>query len=191
MLRALLRHSNGEELYMVDGSGDTPVHAVVQGQNLNYLKIMLQAHPSCIWRENAVGRTPAELAMSAWLQGRVTSVPDISASDNHHNGPWSLQPLTSRRPEGFVEKTEAVDGFDTRIWKLCKERMKAAPAKRKLISLNEANEVAKRLAATESSRKRRHRSQDGEEEEEEEEDAMDAVIRDEVSDWYGQSTDIW
>jgi hypothetical protein len=195
MLRTLLSHSNSEELYMVDGSGDTPVHDVVQAQNLNYLKIMLEAYPSCIWRENAVGRTPAELAMSVWLQSRVTSVPDVNAADNNYNSPWSLQPLTYRRPEGFVEETGSAEtSVETRVWKLCQERMKVAPAKRKVISLNEANEVAKKLAATEASRKTRRRSRDDEEEEEEDEDEDDKKddgIRDEVSDWYGQSEDIW
>jgi hypothetical protein len=192
MLRTLLGLSNGEELYMVDGSGDTPVHDVVQAKNLNYLSIMLEAQPGCIWRENAVGRTPAELAMSSWLARRVTRAPDVGQGEYSYQSPASMQPIVSRPPEGFAEGAapENEKGMEVRVWEMCQERVRAAPAKRKLISLSEANEVAKRLAATEAARRVRYRGND-EDDEDDEEDATELVIHDEVSDWYGQSKEVW
>ena len=193
MLRTLLGLSNGEELYMVDGSGDTPVHDVVQAQNLNYLSIMIEAQPGCIWRENAVGRTPSELAMGSWLQARVTKVPDLNPGDYTYMLPWGMQPMLNRAPKGFVDSTAAEEkSMETRVWDMCQERMTAAPAKRKLISLSQANEVSKRLAATEAARRVRYRARNDEaEDEDEEEEKVGFIIHDEVSDWYGRSGEVW
>jgi hypothetical protein len=192
MLRTLLGLSNGKELYMVDGSGNTPVHGVVQVKNLNYLSIMLEAQPACIWRENAVGRTPAELAMSSWLQTRVATAPAIDHQvEYQHLTPWHMQSMVNRKPEGFVEKaTKGEKSLETLMWEMCQECMKAAPSKRKLISLSEANEVAKRLAATEAARRRRYRGKN-EDEDDEDEEQKNITIHDEVCDWYGQSEDVW
>jgi hypothetical protein len=197
MLRTLLGLSNGEELYMVDGSGDTPVHDIVQAQNLNYLSIIIKAQPGCIWRENAVGRTPAEVAMGSWLQKRVSQAPGVNHGDYpyHYNMPWSMQQMLDRAPEGFVGSEAAAEkSMEARVWELCQELMAAAPAKRKLISLSEANEVAKRLAATQTAHRvnyYRGRNEDADDEDEEEEKA-NVVIHDEVSDWYGKDfTKVW
>jgi hypothetical protein len=190
MLRTLLGMTNGEELYMVDGSGDTPVHDVVQAKNLNYLNILLEAHPGCIWRENAVGRTPAELAMSTWLQKRVAKAPDVNQGEYTYQLPWAMQPILTRVSEGFVGLMEPQETMETRVWQMCQERMRASPAKRKLISLSEANEVAKRLAATEKTRRVRHRRRD-EDVDDEEEEKMGIVIHDEISDWYGMPREGW
>jgi hypothetical protein len=189
ILRMLLNYSNGEDLYMVDGSGDTPVHKVVQAQNYTFLKVMLDAYPSCIWRENAVGRTPAELAMGTWLRKRVTSTPIIGAlQENNYDTKGRLLPYVQRKPGSFVRASGDGKSMEDRIWELCQECMNATPAKRKLIPLNEANEVAKRLAATEASRNYRYGNRV--EEEEEEGDGKE-VFTDEVSDWYGGSAATW
>jgi hypothetical protein len=140
IFRALLKHAKGPELKMVDGSGETLAHTLVNHQQTRLLKVLLEFQPQALLRENAVGRTPWDLAQDKWLAGQVGSAPELSKLE---------QLLIHRRPESFRSKEKTNDGsegeFDE-IWKLCQAHVEECPGKRVLVSLNEANEVARRLA---------------------------------------------
>ncbi|KAI9869623.1 MAG: hypothetical protein M1830_005284 [Pleopsidium flavum] len=74
-------------------------------------------------------------------------------------------------------KASAVETNVIRTWRVCEETAKKYPGKRKLVSLNDANEVSKRLAKKKSKQSDvKDKNQNGEEK------ASD--LKDEVSEWY-------
>lgn len=87
----------------------------------------------------------------------------------------NYRPLDGREPETFTankrdgdsddEMDEVSDGERTRTWMVCREFAEKEPRARILVSVNEAREVAKRLAE----KKKRQREEDEEKEKEKEE----------------------
>lgn len=146
-LNLLLSSSGPEALSMISGNGDTPVHSVVSAQQADYLTAMLDFAPDCIFRENAVGRTPAEVARALWLGTQVQEPPIVGLGAQEWNAPENKRPLLSRSIGWFDSCGAKKESKEAEIWRICRERMEAGMSrKRKLVSLAEANEVAKRLA---------------------------------------------
>jgi hypothetical protein len=144
ILRTVLKYSQGEELDMIDGSGDTPVHTAVSSNQKELLGIMLEMKPESIWRENAVGRTPAEVARDSWLASIVSSAPSLGTRAFQCTEEWK-NPLVKRSPQSFLKGRTVRKTPVHETWELCKKHMETHPENRKLVSLNEANEVARRL----------------------------------------------
>lgn len=185
MLKLLLHYSKGEELEMLDGAGDTSLHTAIMRNHVSVVKVLVESKPTLIYRENAVGRTPAEIAHDRLLEERFAkpSAPAPAPS-------FKLEDLEGRKPETFIhkarlqgktpeekremlgkvglsqdydpedivkifasmglEKGQNKDELTARvqkqvIWDLCQTAMAKNPDKRRLVSLNEANDVAKRL----------------------------------------------
>ena len=140
-LKMLLNYSNGEELGMVDGAGETPLHTLVTSNKPNLMRILLDHDPMLLYRENATGRTPAEVAYENYMAPKLQAGKQVVRM-------WRQprQNVVDKRPEEFVKS----DGKspESLPWDVCKEYMELFPGKRKLVSLNEANEVARRLAET-------------------------------------------
>ena len=172
VLKLLLKISGGVELEMLNGAGDTVLHTAVMAADAPLVRSILEFRPSLMYRENAVGRTPAEIA-----QGKVTSekfkspsTPSVPTGSQN-----SVSDLKGRLPAQFVsEKETATNESDvSKVWKVFQETMEKYPSKRRLVSLNEANDVAKRLGEQYSSSRYfsiQARGEDEEEEEEKEED---------------------
>ncbi|KAF2503033.1 ankyrin repeat protein [Lophium mytilinum] len=143
MLRAILDFSSKtgyENLELLDGAGDTPVHMATRLQLHDCLKLMLERRPDLLYRENATGRTPAEMAEDAYIAERVKNVPQFEKVNTS---------IVDRPQESFVEGAENEAKKPTereKIWTLFRTILAEKPAKRRLVSLFEANEVAKRLA---------------------------------------------
>lgn len=192
-VQLILDFSKGEDLTIVNGEGDTPVHAAVRYGNDAVLRTMLQYRPELILRENASGRTPFELAQDAYFAKEVFENPPlIDTHGGHHHyalntrRPWRLArirdntALLSRKPETFVEGSVDRRSGAEKVYEVCLEfRDKALKdgLKRKLVSLVEANEVAKRLALRkggDENRQRRRRDANGE----------DEIVGDEVAAWW-------
>ncbi|KAK0647124.1 hypothetical protein B0T16DRAFT_354017 [Cercophora newfieldiana] len=172
VVKLLLKFSGGAELEMLNGAGDTVLHTAVMDSSAPLARTLLEFRPSLMYRENAVGRTPAEVA-----QGRVTSeklrapqTPSIPTSQN------SVSDLKDRSPDKFVPETTGSTTEDSdvsKVWKVFTETMEKHPSKRRLVSLNEANDVAKRLGEQYSSSRYfsiQARGDDDEEEPEKEDD---------------------
>lgn len=184
MLKLLLEYSKGEELEMLNGAGETCLHTAVMQNMLSIAQVLVEFKPKLLYRENAVGRTPAELAHDRLTEKRF-SKPDRLWLDKRVN----IQTLLNTKPEDFVakntlknksleEKQELLasvglsgsysdeeiprimgsmgskeyqnHSLDTKatkevMWALCLEAMQIHPINRRLVSLNEANDVAKRL----------------------------------------------
>lgn len=166
--------SNYECLELLDGSGDTPLHWAVREQVTEHAIAFLARRPDLVHHENSIGRTPLEIAQDAYLASRVSDVPKL----NTYSVDVSMRHIDPAAARYVPQRTPASEA----IWKACGEAAARAPGKRKLVSLLDANEVAKRLAKRQavSLKERMGRTEDDGEEVEEE------VVRevDEVRDWY-------
>ncbi|EXA52954.1 hypothetical protein FOVG_00985 [Fusarium oxysporum f. sp. pisi HDV247] len=184
MLKLLLEYSKGEELEMLNGAGDTCLHTAIMTGMIAAVRVLVEFKPSLVYRENAVGRTPAELAHDKLTSQKFTmpdkpSIKDRNrvhdtlrknseefiqeaAMDAHSTEQRrSLESLglsDTYKPQEVplilasmgVEKNRSSKRLESRsidlvLWDLCRTTMKQHPGKRRLVSLNEANDVAKRL----------------------------------------------
>ncbi|KAL8804903.1 MAG: hypothetical protein Q9182_002305 [Xanthomendoza sp. 2 TL-2023] len=178
-------------LTMMDGSGQFPLHIAVKSSHAEMVKLMLEYDPSLLARENAMGQTPLELAHSMYVRECAKGNPDI-----HHLG---YKPLDRRDAKEFAPRdakggkdADAVDDGDedwnndiTRTWAICRVCSEKNPRKRKLVSVIEAREVAKRLADKNKKKREEMEETDGELKAEESGDGggKKEVKRDEVDGW--------
>lgn len=154
ILRVLLdfAESTGQKhLELLDGAGNTPLHNAVKGHLPQNLKLMIERRPDLLHRESATGNTPFEMAVDAWVDEVSKSPPTIPTEDSSS---WSdrekheYKDLINGSPESFAEEKDK-DPRTARqiICDLCRKHSQPGGQKRKLVTLYEANEVAKRLAA--------------------------------------------
>jgi hypothetical protein len=135
--------SNQKFLELLDGAGNTPVHECLKRGFSQVLEPILDHRPDLLYRENATGSTPLDMAVDAWVNETTRTVPKVAVSEGcspqWHN-------LAKRRTEWFIKnkdwRTEA-----QMMVEVCQKRAQQSSQKRKLVSLFEANEVAKRLAS--------------------------------------------
>ncbi|KAF3031839.1 hypothetical protein E8E12_001475 [Didymella heteroderae] len=148
-LRLLLDFSQGVDLSLVNSEGDTPVHAVARYGAERILRIMLDLRPDVLFRENASGRTPYEMARDAWLTSKVFNGPpniQVNQPGQRYYGAPPTSKILHQSTESFLQNCSRVKSES--VWDVCQEfEEKNRGRKRKLVSLMEANEVAKRLAA--------------------------------------------
>ncbi|KAK2683117.1 hypothetical protein RAB80_001063 [Fusarium oxysporum f. sp. vasinfectum] len=184
MLKLLLEYSKGEELEMLNGAGDTCLHTAIMTGMIAAVRVLVEFKPSLVYRENAVGRTPAELAHDKLTSQKFTMPDKPSIKDRNR-----VHDTLRKNSEEFIQEA-AMDAHSTEqrrsleslglsdtykpqevplilasmgveknrsskrlesgsidlvLWDLCRTTMKQHPGKRRLVSLNEANDVAKRL----------------------------------------------
>jgi ankyrin repeat protein len=189
---AVLQFSKGEDLGIVNGEGDTPLHAAVRYGADTVLRTMLECRPELLHRENATGRTPYEMAGDAYLANEVFNDPPSLVIGHDPYGrnqrlryrrraQQDTSGILAKKPESFVEPAEDERSAVDKVWLVCKEfAAKSEGTKRKLVSLIEANEVAKRLAF----RKGRKNEEDVGNEATEKEKDDEEVKGDEVDVWF-------
>lgn len=158
----ILRRSEGAELGMIDGEGGTCLHHAVLDTNLEFCEYLIGCDPCLINRENSTGRTPYEVVEDIVLASTFKEVPTLAGADTYYYFHRHYQQLQSRRQSlihrpnsSFVQPdTSAEAGIDS-IWKLMQKTKAGLQAAGKdnriLVTLNEANEVARRLSAREQS----------------------------------------
>ncbi|KAI1176036.1 ankyrin repeat protein [Nemania sp. FL0916] len=143
ILKLLLEFSKGEELEILNGSGDTVLHSAVMRSLPKQTKVILETNSKVLYRENAVGRTPVEIASDIFISTKVEGLPQINTKSNTS----FAKDLVAKQPEVFLK--EAKGGSKPRqdaTWDVVQEYLaKTEGSKRRLVSLNEANDVAKRL----------------------------------------------
>lgn len=163
--------STGQKhLELLDSSGSTPVHSAVKFQLPRILKLMCDRRPDLLQRENATGYTPADLAKDAWVAEATYDPIDYRGKNNSWliDGNISAYSITKDPPESFIPGEEDDDKRSERkkIYDLCcQTASESGGVKRKLVTLFEANEVAKRLA-TRSNESRNGRGSDEQKEDE-------------------------
>lgn len=146
MARMLLSmYSAGAELDLVDGSGETPLHTATAHQSFEICQAILEMDPTLIHRENATGLTSYEMAENKMLARKFKAVETTSEHCRHRVS------LVDQPHEDFVKTPNMEPSDEQKIWDLMREtkaRLEASgEAQRKLVTLNEALEVARRLAA--------------------------------------------
>jgi ankyrin repeat protein len=141
VFQILLEYSKGADLEIMDGAGDYPLGVLAQSTNFSTTEAVIKHNPALIYKENAVGMTIVDIVDNAYLRERLASPPPID-----HDRPVSVMDRNAAdfqpQKEGSVSQTTAA-----RNWSIVHEAASLRPGKRQLVSLFEANEVAKRLAA--------------------------------------------
>lgn len=188
MLELLLEYSKGSELDMLNGAGDTCLHTATSGKLLSVVRILIKFNPQLLYRENAVGRTPAELAKDeqvgqAFAKPHSTSFRNRRQSDkivddrvdrlkntsNSTDSRSSGQLKAKLEMAGLNSDYSAADAshilaqmglgeykgvkqshLETKttkqvMWDLVSTTLAKHSGRRRLVSLNEANDVARRL----------------------------------------------
>lgn len=149
ILKLWLKYSEGIELDMIDGTGNSPLHTLIASRRQDHAEILLELRPELLVRENATGRTPFEIAWDNYNAQAVSKDSSLAQRNRYHYyGQDSSVSLTTKNPQEFVEDESKKSGKVDPIWDLCQRFAKDLSAKRRLVTLNEANEVARRLAET-------------------------------------------
>jgi ankyrin repeat protein len=154
IVRKILDFAQGtgqKHLEVLNGAGNSVVHDAVRFQVPKTLGLMLEHRPELLHLENATGSTPKELAETAWVSD-VTKDPPSLDSNRHNYNYHSRECVACRSPESFVEENlEAKDEklHSRGVYEACRDWAckEQTSKKRKLVTLFDANEVAKRLAA--------------------------------------------
>ncbi|KAF9876431.1 ankyrin repeat protein [Colletotrichum karsti] len=152
VLKLILDYSKGDELDTLNGLGDSVLHTVVMNTNKLLTKALLEYKPKLLYRENAVGRTPAEIAREEVTSEKFAEPDNISFSFNEYSNSSSPAGLVDRDVGSFAPKDEEENKnpkplTDSQyVWEIVRAALESHPdTKRRLVSLNEANDVAKRL----------------------------------------------
>jgi ankyrin repeat protein len=138
------KDTGNEHLELLDGSGDTPLHHVVRAGIVGCAEVIVKYRPDLLHHENSVGRTPYELAEDAFITSCVANEPEISGK--------GFCNLVNQSPSAFTmqskDKQQEYAHHPKRMWRFFEKFAKENPSsgKRRLVSLLDANEVAKRLA---------------------------------------------
>lgn len=143
LLMDLAESTNQKHLELLDRSGNTPVHEAIKKGLHQVLELMLDRRPDLLYRENATGNTPLEMAVDAWINDTTRHAPKRPLGYNNDSPLW--QNAISRHPCLFVEGSN-LKSIQEIMLHVCQKRAQQQPRKRRLVSLFEANEVAKRLA---------------------------------------------
>lgn len=143
---------SGKELGMFNGAGDTVMHTLVKKCKFSVAKILAKEDPSLIYREDAVGRTPIEVAEDSYFRN-VIDMDKLSAFNplvNFHGTDWDL---TIQSPQSFTnrDKSSHDNGISCSpsaiTWQTLRACQSKYPVKpRRLVALHEANDVANRLS---------------------------------------------
>lgn len=139
LLRLLLEFSKGEELEILNGSGDTVLHTAVLRSFADHARVILEQNPKLLYRENTVGRTPGEIAYDLYTNSKVAGLDSIEISIK----PYKY--LVEKNPEEFLPKAQHKKSSMDATWDVVQEHLAKTEGKRRLVSLNEANDVARRL----------------------------------------------
>jgi hypothetical protein len=145
-LQLLLEYSKGAELEMLNGAGDTCLHTAVMNNAYHVVKGLLEFMPKLLHRENAVGRTPIELSREGVVAKKIVSPPQVQINSENK----SMMKIVHASPHTFIKDDKAEETVvelnnKEEIWNFIHEFVQKHGDKRRLVSLNEANDVAKRL----------------------------------------------
>ncbi|KAL9113514.1 MAG: hypothetical protein Q9227_002251 [Pyrenula ochraceoflavens] len=206
IVKIVLDFSQGKDLEVMDGAGDYPLHTVVRNNRTDIVKIILDRKPELLFWENATGMTPFEIVDKEQLSRRVDWTPNLPGEVRYP------QSIVNEHPSHFIkdnnkekvrnEDRDEIDVGDgrekikgngymqtynlfTRSMALWKKEGKHPLMKRKLVSLFDANEVAKRLARQERRNRTYMPGGIGREDQSEADDGNEGTKVDDVSDWIG------
>lgn len=158
VLRLLVRLSGEDVLRIINGEGNSPIHAAVHGNMVELTKTILELDPTLLMKESSAGRTVFEMAEDEAIASACNDPPPFP--DDYKFDYFRAQrqglprdwrsDLVKRQVESFVSKERNEKPAQEKMWALLKEAKakldEQGMSKRRLVTLNEANEVAPRLA---------------------------------------------
>ena len=178
--------SDGKDLGVLNGSGDYVIHSLIRSQGawdddaaLMKVKFLIEYCPEMLYWENATGMTPLDVAETRYLRSLIDS-PPANVDNGTHRYYWLERgEMQSKNDNEFEEKVlsaeqKAVNDFlaldlanrDGRcpsgylMYSLLLKLAEKYPGKRKLVSIHDANEVAKRLASQQQEKNQEARRQE-------------------------------
>lgn len=171
LLRAILEVTGPQALYILDGTGNYPVHQLVRKKRIAFVQVMLEMDPNLALLENATGITPLELAENKVVSSTLETLRKGSASlvtrqtpEDYNGTPTMYQALSDqyRYMFGTTHKPSYKDVYrgktkdehrtskdeqkDRELYYLLREAADKHGVKRGLVSLQDANQLVKRLA---------------------------------------------
>ncbi|KAG4440717.1 hypothetical protein IFR05_003811 [Cadophora sp. M221] len=156
VVSVLSKFSNGEDLAMINGEGDLPLHVAIKQGMSQMTSFFLSLNPSLLYRENATGRTPLEMSRDIYIASQVENPLPVCTNANMHysHGQTDYNSIINKSPSFFAVKEPEPEESKKRTWEICavvdaeisEAGDKEGIRKRRLVSLFEANEVAKRVA---------------------------------------------
>ncbi|KAL2759135.1 hypothetical protein ACRALDRAFT_2058287 [Sodiomyces alcalophilus JCM 7366] len=181
VLDLLLGYSGGAELGMLNGAGQTLLHSAAMAGNSDMVEGILKYDAKLLFRENAAGRTPAEVARGQVTQAKFRQPQEVTLRHSGYDTEHGPSRLAAFPPRDFLTakaqgrlpgmtgaKKQGAQQWQ-RVWDAMADYVAQRPGKRRLVSLGEANDVAKRLSEQFGSNgdrsAKRRRGDDGEEEE--------------------------
>ncbi|RYP25160.1 hypothetical protein DL765_000041 [Monosporascus sp. GIB2] len=148
LLSLLLEFSKGVELEILNGSGNTVLHSAVLLELPGHMSVILENNAQLLYRENTVGRTPAEIAYDCFIASKL-SIGDAAMSIGTRRSD-RLANLVDKSPFSFACDQPGKPERPRRelVWEVAAEylALTEGSSKRRLVSLNEANDVAKRIS---------------------------------------------
>ncbi|KAI1456874.1 ankyrin [Annulohypoxylon moriforme] len=145
ILKVLLEYSGGTELEIFNGAGDTVLHTAVLRHLAGHVRVLVSRNPNLLCRENAVGRTPGEIAYDFFIKTKVEDVEPIGIRlDTGIDNIKHI--LEQKRISKDKISNDSIGQYRMeRTWRIIEEELGKVEEKRRLVSLNEANDVANRL----------------------------------------------
>ncbi|KAI1660959.1 ankyrin [Daldinia decipiens] len=151
VLRLLLELSGGAELDILNGTGDTILHTAVLHHLAGHIQVLLDQNPTLAYRENAVGRTPSEIAYDLFINSKVESQESVALGRDANDSivaklKHSKYEILGRHRRNKSSRQDTL-GKNRKeyTWRVLEAHLAKVAGKRRLVSLNEANDVAKRL----------------------------------------------
>ena len=152
LLEVMIQLSKGKDLSLMDGAGDYPLHVEVRRNNSTRSKYLARKRPDLLFRENATGMTPIEVAETAYFRSRMDKEPSIRS----RVGDGSIldkpvQDFIKHDGRQSSRQHDSDDGNDDlplshpiyrNLVRIARQHAQA----RQLVSVLDANEVARRLA---------------------------------------------
>ncbi|KAF7901931.1 uncharacterized protein EAF01_007229 [Botrytis porri] len=167
VIEVLLKYSTGEELEMINGEGDLPLHVAIKNNRPNLASFLLRQKPTLLYRESATGRTPLEMSHDNYISNFISDPPSVDEYWQYHPRNVNGDTLSAYHAK---QKRDAAPFYQTHslIWEEClrvqgelkrkfdsdegenseDKTKREFIGKRRLVSLFEANEVARRLAGS-------------------------------------------
>ncbi|PGH04470.1 hypothetical protein GX51_03461 [Blastomyces parvus] len=169
-LKTILDITGGKELYVLNEQGNYPIHDVTKGEKIDFVRVLLERDPCMAGLENATGTTPLEVAENKLISHLIKRYfgieRNISASGGIQYGSngsvsnlyryftnrWrkdgekfdSSQIYDSKGDKQLVSIEDCTEG---KIVQLLRNAATKSGKKRVLVSLQDANELVRRLSA--------------------------------------------
>ena len=171
VLPIILERSKGKDLEIMNGAGDYLLHTMVRNGNDKLVKLLVEKRPEMLYWENATGMTVMDVAEIAWLRGVIDSPPELDGKNSYtinqkHANEFVDKKLTEDEKEirkiMDLDKEDLEDGRGSQWYmhRLLQKLAEKYPGKRKLVSVFDANEVAKRLAKQQQKANEENRRQE-------------------------------